>query len=308
MKIGFIGLGAMGHPIAVNLRRSGHQLHLYDVLPQATGELSADSVSWVDTPGRAAEGAEVVFTCLPGPAEVEAVATADDGLLHSMNKGSAWFDFTTNAPQLMRSLHDKFAARGIDVLDAPISGGPKGAASRQLAIWVGGNKKVFEKFSHLLRELGDEPIHVGPIGSGCIVKLVHNSASFAVQSTIVEPFTMGVKAGIDPTVLLRALRQGTTGRARTFDRLAEQFLTGDYDPPSFALRLAYKDMNLALALAEACGVPMRMVEMATEDMAAALARGWGDRDARVALTLQEERADVYMKSPSNVKPGAVEAI
>jgi 3-hydroxyisobutyrate dehydrogenase len=160
----------------------------------------------------------------------------------------------------------------------------------------------------LLRELGDEPTYVGPIGSGCIVKLVHNSASFAVQSTIVEPFTMGVKAGIDPTVLLRALRQGTTGRARTFDRLAEHFLTGVYDPPSFALRLAYKDMNLALALAKACGVPMRMIEMATKDMAEALERGWGERDARVVLTLQEERADVYMKNPSKPKVGAVEAI
>jgi 3-hydroxyisobutyrate dehydrogenase len=308
MEIGFIGLGAMGHPIALNLRRGGHQLRFYDVRPQATGELTGDSVSWANNPARAAEGADVVFTCLPGPAEVEAVAVGEHSLIDVMDKGSAWFDLTTNAPQLIRSLHDKFAARGIDVLDAPISGGPKGAASCELAIWVGGDKNIFEKHFRLLGELGGEPTYVGPIGSGCIVKLVHNSASFAVQSTIVEPFTMGVKAGIDPTMLLRALRQGTTGRARTFDRLAEQFMTGIYDPPSFALRLAHKDMNLALALAKECGVPMRMIEIATKDMTEALSRGWGERDARVALTLQEERADVSMKSLSKTKAATVQAI
>ena len=197
MEIGFIGLGAMGHPIALNLRRGGgHQLRFYDVRSQASGELTGDFVSWVNSPARAAEGAEIVFTCLPGPAEVEAVAVGEHGLIGVMDKGSAWFDLTTNAPQLIRSLHDKFAARGIDVLDAPISGGPKGAASCELAIWVGGDKNIFEKYFRLLGELGGEPTYVGPIGSGCIVKLVHNSASFAVQSTIVEPFTMGVKAGI----------------------------------------------------------------------------------------------------------------
>jgi 3-hydroxyisobutyrate dehydrogenase len=270
--------------------------------------LTGDCVSWVNSPARAAEGAELVFTCLPGPAEVEAVAVGESGLIGAMGKGSAWFDLTTNAPQLIRSLHAKFAARGIDVLDAPISGGPTGAASRELAIWVGGDKNIFEKHLRLLEQLGGEPTYVGPIGSGCIVKLVHNSASFAVQSTIVEPFTMGVKAGVDPKMLLRALRQGTTGRARTFDRLAEQFLTGNYDPPSFALRLAYKDMNLALALAKEHGVPMRMVEIATKDMMEGLSRGWGERDARVALTLQEERADVSMKSSSKTKAGAVDAI
>lgn len=292
MKIGFIGLGAMGRPMALSLRRAGHQLRVYDARPQAAAELIAESASWFDTPAQAAEGADVVFTCLPGPSEVESVALRSDGLLNVMVGGSVWFDLTTNAPELIRSLHDKFASRAIDVLDAPISGGPKGAQSRQLALWVGGRKEIFEKYRPLLLEIGDEPTYVGGIGSGCVVKLVHNSASFAVQSVLAEAFTMGVKAGIEPTVLFEALRQGTTGRSRTFDRLAEQFLPGVYDPASFALRLAYKDMKLALALANACGVPMRMIEIAMHDMAEGIDRGWGDRDARVALTLQEERAAV----------------
>jgi 3-hydroxyisobutyrate dehydrogenase len=298
MKIGFIGLGAMGQPMALNLWRAGHQLRLYDLRRQVIPELTGGSASWADSPAQAAEGADVVLTCLPGPAEVEAVALHDDGLLNAMTKGATWFDLTTNSPELMRSLHDKFALREIEVLDAPVSGGPKGAQSRQLALWVGGNKKIFDKFLTLLLEIGDQPAYIGAIGSGCIVKLVHNSASFAVQSLLAEGFTMGVKAGVEPAVLFEALRQGTTGRSRTFDRLAEQFLPGVYDPASFALRLAYKDMNLALALANACDVPMRMIEIATKDMAEAMDRGWGERDARVALTLQEERASVSVKRSS----------
>jgi 3-hydroxyisobutyrate dehydrogenase len=108
---------------------------------------------------------------------------------------------------------------------------------------------------------------------------------------------------VDPAILFNALRQGTTGRSRTFDRLAEQFLSGKYDPAAFALRLAYKDMNLALALAQSCGVPMRMVEIAAADMAEGVQRGWGERDARIALTLQEERAQVAVAAP-NASAGA----
>ncbi len=301
MKIGFIGLGAMGRPIALNLLRTGHQLRLCDVRRPPIPELIGESASWLDSPAQAVDGADVVFTCLPGPTEVEAVALADNGLLNAMPRGSTWFDLTTSAPDLIRTLHDKFALREIAVLDAPTSGGPKGAQSRQLVLWVGGNKQVFEKFLPLLRDFADEPTHVGEIGFGSIVKLVHNSASFAAQCLLAEAFTMGVKAGLKPAVLFEALRQGTTGRSRTFDRLAEQFLPGVYDPAAFALRLAYKDMNLALALARACGVPMRMIEIATGDMAEALDRGWGERDARVALTLQEERAAVSVKSSGETK-------
>jgi 3-hydroxyisobutyrate dehydrogenase len=160
MKIGFIGLGAMGRPMALNLLRAGHELRLHDARRQAVPELSGKSV-WVDAAGDTAEGAEVIFTCLPGPAEVEAVALGDQGLMNRLIKGSAWFDLTTNAPQLMKSLHEKFSVRGVEVLDAPISGGPKGAERRQLALWVGGNEKIFQKYVNLLRDLGDEPTYVG---------------------------------------------------------------------------------------------------------------------------------------------------
>ena len=138
-----------------------------------------------------------------------------------------------------------------------MSGGPKGAQSGKLAIWVGGDEAVFRRFESVLRAIGDQPYYVGPIGAGTVAKLAHNAASFTIQAALAEVFTLGVKAGVEPLALFRALRQGATGRKRTFDRLAEHFLPGVYDPPAFTVRLAHKDMKLALELAAEQKVPMR---------------------------------------------------
>ncbi len=297
MKIAFIGLGAMGGAIAANLQMSGHQLLVHDVNRLACAALVARGAVWADSPARAVDDVELVFTCLPGPMEVEAVARESDGLLVGMRTGSTWFDLTTNSPDVMRRLNSAFGARSVYVLDAPISGGPQGARSRKLAIWVGGDNAAFRRYLPILRTIGDEPLYLGPIGSGCVAKLVHNCASFTVQNALAEAFTLGIKAGLDPVVLFKALRLGTTGRSRTFDRLAEHFLPGIYDPPSFALRLAHKDMSLVLALAESQNMAMPIAETAMKDMAEAMRRGWGNRDARIAMTLQTERAGVSLQVP-----------
>jgi 3-hydroxyisobutyrate dehydrogenase len=297
LKIGFIGLGAMGGHMAANLQRAGYELRVHDARREAAAGLVANGAVWSDSPAKVASGVEVLFTCLPGPREVEAVALGADGLLGAMDAGSVWFDLTTNAPDLVRRLSETFAARGVRMLDAPVSGGPKGAQSRRLALWVGGDAAVFEKYAPVLKAMGDEPSYVGPIGTGSVAKLAHNCANFAVQIALAEVFTLGVKAGVDPLVLFKALRQGTTGRSRTFDRLSEQFLPGIYDPPAFALRLAHKDMSLVIGLARTYDVPMRIAEIAMQEMNEAMQRGWGERDARIAMTLQEERAGVSVRVP-----------
>lgn len=295
MKIGFIGLGAMGRPMALNLHRAGHELRVHDVRAESAAELVAEGAIWASSAAEIARASDVVFTCLPGPAEVDAIALDKDGLLASMRKGSVWFDLTTNDPGRIRSLHAKFAERGVDVLDAPASGGPANAMLRKLVFWVGGDAETYSRFRPLLSAMGEQSTYIGPIGSGCVVKLVHNSANFTVQIVLAETFTLGVKAGVDPLVLFKALQQGTLGRNRTFDRLTEQFLSGQYEPAAFALRLAHKDMDLALNLGRSIGVPLSTVEIAAKDMTAALTRGWADRDARIAMTIQEERAGVSVK-------------
>jgi 3-hydroxyisobutyrate dehydrogenase-like beta-hydroxyacid dehydrogenase len=149
----------------------------------------------------------------------------------------------------------------------------------------------------VLRQIGDQPYYVGPIGAGTVAKLAHNAASFTIQAALAEVFTLGVKAGVEPLALYRALRQGATGRKRTFDRLPEHFLPGVYDPPAFTVRLAQKDMSLALELAAEQGVPMKIGKIALEELEEATTRGWGERDCRVAMTLQEERAAVSVRVP-----------
>jgi 3-hydroxyisobutyrate dehydrogenase len=293
MKIGFIGLGAMGRPMAASLERAGHDLQRYDIRP---GENQKTSVV------EAARGCEVLFTSLPGPAEVEAVA----GQVQSLNQGAAWFDLSTNSPPVVRRLNAKLAEKGIDFLDAPVSGGPKGAQGGKLAIWVGGDEAVFRRFEHVLRAIGDQPYYVGPIGAGTVAKLAHNAASFTIQAALAEVFTLGVKAGVEPLALFRALRQGATGRKRTFDRLAEHFLPGMYDPPAFTVRLAHKDMKLALELAAEQNVPMKVGRVALDELDEAMRRGWAERDCRVAMTLQEERARVKVRVPKERLAGETE--
>jgi len=295
MRVGFIGLGTMGAHMALNARKGGHDLTVNDLRRDAAAPHLAAGCVRADTPEAVAKDADVVLTSLPGPKEVEAVA---EGLITGMKKGAVWFDLSTNSPTVVRRLHERFAARGIPMLDAPVSGGPKGAKSGKLAIWVGGDKAVFDRYRPALDSIGDQVRYIGPIGAGSVAKLVHNAAGYAIHCAVAEVFTMGVKAGVEPLALWSAIRQGALGRKRTFERMADQFLQGKFEPPDFALALAFKDVTLATELAREIGVPMRLNSLAHAEMAEAMARGWGALDSRSFLRLQTERAKVEIKVPA----------
>jgi 3-hydroxyisobutyrate dehydrogenase len=244
-----------------------------------------------------AESSDVIFSSLPGPPEVEAVALGEQGLVHGVRAGKVYFDLSTNSPTLMRRIHGVFAERGVHVLDAPVSGGPHGARTGRLAIWVGGDKGIYEQYKYVLDAIGDKPYYVGPIGAGSIAKLVHNCTGYILQTALAETFTMGIKAGVDPLVLWQAVRHGALGRRQTFDGLTQHFLPGKFDPPDFALRLARKDVTLAVQVGREFDVPMRLANMTLEEMTEAFNRGWGQRDSRAAMLLQEERAGVEVHVP-----------
>jgi 3-hydroxyisobutyrate dehydrogenase-like beta-hydroxyacid dehydrogenase len=292
MRIGFIGLGIMGASMAANLQKAGHQLLVSDIKREAATPHLANGAEWAATPRDVAAGSEIVFTSLPGPPEMEAVALGEQGLLSGMKPGGVYFDLSTNAPSMVRKVEAAFAERGAAMLDAPVSGGPHGAKSGRLAIWVGGDQAVFDRCKPVLDAIGDAARYVGPIGAGSVAKLVHNCAGYIVTVGMAEVFTMGVKAGVDPLAIWEAVRMGAIGRRGGFDGLVDQFLPGTYDPPAFALKLAHKDVSLATALGKEIGVPMRLANMTLEEMTEALGRGWAGRDSRVVMKLQEERAGV----------------
>lgn len=295
MQIGFIGLGTMGASFATNIQKAGHDLIVHDIARQAAQRHIDAGAVWADTPKALAEQCDIVLTSLPGPPEVRSVATdADTGLLAGMKPGSVFYDLSTNSPAVVRELHAEFAAKGVHMLDAPVSGGPKGAASGKLAIWVGGDEAVFEANRAPLDAMGDAVRYIGPIGAGSIAKLVHNSAGYAAQSAIGEIFAVGVKAGVNPLALFEAIRMGARGRTRTFDSLADHYLINKYDPADFALKLAHKDVSLAAEMARDVGVPARMIDLTHAEMTEALNRGWGHRDSRSFMLLQQERAGILI--------------
>jgi 3-hydroxyisobutyrate dehydrogenase len=144
----------------------------------------------------------------------------------------------------------------------------------------------------VLDAMGDRAAYIGPIGSATVAKLVHNMSGYAIVCALAETFTMGVKAGVEPLALWQAVRQGAAGRRFTFDALIDQFLPGTYDPPAFSLKLAHKDVALANALGRELGLPMRMCNLTLAEMSEAMARGWGGRDSRVVMVLEQERGGV----------------
>jgi 3-hydroxyisobutyrate dehydrogenase-like beta-hydroxyacid dehydrogenase len=297
MKVGFIGLGTMGSSMALNTLKGGHELVVHDLNRNAAGPHLEAGATWADTPREVAAASEVVFTSLPGPPDVEAVALGEQGILHGASAGKVYFDLSTNSPTLVRRIHDVFAAQGVHMLDAPVSGGPQGARTGRLAIWVGGDRSIYERYKPVLDAIGDQAYYVGPIGTGSIAKLVHNCTGYIIQTAMAETFTMGIKAGVDPLVLWQAVRHGAQGRRRTFDSLAQHFLPGEFDPPDFALRLARKDVSLAVEVGREFNVPMRLANLTLEELTEAVNRGWSQRDSRVAMLLQEERAGVEVRVP-----------
>jgi len=306
MKVGFIGLGTMGNGMASNLQKAGYELVVHDVRRAAAEKYLAAGAVWADTPKALAEQCEVIFTSLPGPPEVQEVALGDNGLLAGMKDGSAYFDLSTNSPTVVREINRRFAEKHVYMLDAPVSGGPRGAASGKLALWIGGDEQIFNRHKKVLDTIGDQARYIGPIGAGSVAKLVHNCAGYAVQCVMAEVFTMGVKAGVEPLALWEAVRQGAGGRRRTFDGLVDQFLPNKYDPPAFALRLAHKDVTLATQLGRELKVPMHMANLALDELTAALNRGWDNRDSRVAMLLQQERAGVKIEVPEAELKAAIE--
>jgi 3-hydroxyisobutyrate dehydrogenase len=296
MKVGFIGLGTMGASMALNCRtKGGYDMIVNDLRRDAAGPHLEHGAKWANSAREVGEASDVVLTSLPGPKEVQAVG---EELIAVMKKGSVWFDLSTNSPTVVRKLAERFAAKGIALLDAPVSGGPVGAKSGQLALYVGGDKAAYDKHKAVLDSIGDQAMYIGPSGAGTVAKLVHNCMGYAILAVEAEVFSMGVKAGVEPLALWSAIRQGAFGRKRTFDRLGEQFLMQKWDPPSFALELAHKDVTLATEVGREFHVPMKLANTVLQEMTEAMNHeGWPKRDSRIFMQLQTQRAGVNIKLP-----------
>ena len=297
MRIGFIGLGNMGGPMALNVLKAGHTMVVTDLRHELAKPHLALGAVWADTPRAVAQASEVVFTSLPGPREVEAVALGPGGILEGAARGTLYVDLSTNSATLIRKIHGVCAARGVDVLDAPVSGGVPGARSGKLAVLVGGDEALYRRVKPVLDAIGDKVTWVGAIGCGTVAKLVHNMVSACSRMAIAEGMTLGVKAGVAPEVLLDALSKSSFGQMRVLkDMIPNTVFPGAYDDVNFALKLLRKDVGLATELGREYHVPMMIAAIAEQQLEEALRRGWGDKDSMTFFKLQEERAGVELRT------------
>ena len=297
MKIGFIGVGNIGAPMASQLLKAGHWLIIHDLRRDAAEGLLRAGATWADSAAALAGECEVLATCLPGPAEMEQVCFGPGGIAGHMKPGGLYIDHTTNSPLVVRRVYEALAAKDVAMLDAPVSGGMEGAQTRDLLVMAGGEPAAFERALPLLDTVAKRVIHTGGIGTGSIAKVMHNSASFTLDLVMAECWTVGVKAGIDAATIVNVFSEAALGQMMSLKvRLPATYLRGNFEP-RFSLALAHKDLGLALELARATDTPMRLAAICEQDMAEAVDHGWGDRDASIFLTLQEERAKVLVRLP-----------
>lgn len=303
--VGFIGLGRMGQGIARNLLRGGTDLIVFDVAPSAADDLVAEGARRAGSVAEIAREASVVFTSLPGPVQVEEVVLGPDGILANMAEGLTLFDLSTSSRELALRIDAEMGTKGGTMFDAPISGGPAGAASGELVVWIGGDKDAFEGHADLLSRFCAHARYVGPIGSGIVTKLAHNVVGYVILQAQGEALSLAVRAGLDPLDFWEALSLGMVGRQSPIMMLTAQVLPGIYDKPAFLQKLALKDVRLGAQMAEDLGVEMPLAERMRTDMEAAVARGQGDEDSRSFVKMQLERAQVSIQVPPEDVAGAV---
>ncbi|WP_433017824.1 NAD(P)-dependent oxidoreductase [Kribbella sp. CA-294648] len=300
MRISFIGVGNMGASMAVHLARAGHRLTLCDPGADRTDDRFAGlDLVWADRASDAARTAEVVFTSLPSQVEVEEVALGKGGLIEGVQPGTVYVDLSTSAHELIRRIDAEFRDLGVRVLDAPVSGGLVGAEHGTLGLMVGGDPQTIDDVRPLLETFATIVVHTGPIGSGCIAKLLHNMVGICTRALLSEAFTLGVKAGLGPEALLEALKAGAVGQGLLLRHLIPEIVfTGDFDNARFALKHSRKDIGLATALAREHNVPTLIASLVEQEMIQGMVRGWADKDSVSAFMLQEERAGVRVRTTS----------
>ncbi len=302
MKAGFIGLGRMGNHMARHLAEKGHEVAVFDVVPSAADHLrEIPGIKVMASVTEVARDAEVVGTSLPGPREVEAVVMGPGGLLETLKPGSTYIDLSTNSVTLVRRLHEELANKGIEMLDAPVSGGTTGSEAGTLSVMVGGKQEVFERMRPFLECIGspEKIFYCGPAGAGDVVKLCNNISGIAQMMAVGEVLSLGVKAGVDLKTLCEVIGV-SSGNSRWVSGGFQRNLFQDKHAPAFfPVTLSSKDTHLALDLAHDIGVDVSMLEVCGRDSAMAIAKGWGDLNFEAVVKVQEERSGVRLKLPQD---------
>jgi len=294
--ISFIGLGIMGKPMARNLLKGGYALTVYNRSQPAMEELKREGATLGSSPKDVAARSEVVITMLPNSPDVEAVVLGANGILEGAKAGTILVDMSTISPLVSQQIYGEAKKKGVKALDAPVSGGEKGAIEGILSIMAGGDQEVFEAVVPIFRTMGKTITHMGPAGAGGFTKLA-NQVIVAINLTAIgEALTLGAKAGLDLERLIQALSGGMAG-SRCLEMKGPQMIKGNFQP-GFKTDLHYKDLGLAMEAARALQVPLPTTSIVQELFSALRVKGRGGLDHSAVITLLEELAGVHAHTQS----------
>lgn len=292
-KIGFIGLGIMGKPMSKNLIKAGHELTVYDVVEAPVKELQAVGAKAADSSKEVAEKTDLIITMLPDSPDVEKAALGSGGIFEGIRPGSTYIDMSTISPVTTKKLAEVAKARGVRLLDAPVSGGERGAIDATLTIMVGGDKTVFEDSLSIFQAMGKTIVYCGEDGAGQVVKACNQILVAGVLELASEALVLGAKAGVDPEIVLRVIAGGYA--MRVLDVRGPLVLKRDFKP-GFKTRLHYKDLGIALSAGSEYGVPLPVTAIIHEMMGAMKVLGRGEYDHSAIITLLEDLAKVEVKA------------
>lgn len=294
--VGFIGLGIMGRPMARNLLRAGYRLVVHNRSQGPVEELVAAGAAAAGSPEEVARQAEVIILMLPNSPDVELVALGPRGLIHGARPGQTVVDMSTISPVVTRRVGAALAEKGVRMLDAPVSGGEKGAIEGTLSIMVGGEEEVFREMLPVLQAMGRTITHLGPLGAGGFTKLANQIVVAVNLTALAEALTLAAKAGLDIERTLKALGGGLAG-SRCLEQKTPNYLAHDFRP-GFKIDLHYKDLGLILEAGRALGVPLPTTALVQELFHAVRVRGGGGLDHSGIVTLFETLAGVEVRGPS----------
>ncbi len=296
---GFIGLGTMGKPMARNLMKAGYPLVVNTRTRAKAEDLLRDSAKWADTPKQVAAQSDVVITMLPDSPDVEFVVAGKDGVFEGARRGMLLIDMSTISPVVARKLAHEAETRGIDMLDAPVSGGDIGAINATLSIMVGGKTNAFNRALPLFQAMGKNIVHIGDAGAGQITKAANQIVVALTIEAVSEAMVFATKAGVDPAKVRQALLGGFA-QSRILDLYGQRFIDRNFKP-GFRLALHRKDLGIVLATGKEYGVPLPVTAQVHEMMNALFAAGKGDLDNSSLVTLIEKLALTEVKSAGEAK-------
>ena len=285
-KVGFIGLGIMGKPMAKNLMEAGYELVLYNRTLEKAEELSEDGAEVAANPREVAENSEIIVTMLPDSPDVRNVVAGKDGVLEGIEEGALLVDMSTISPVVTEELAEAVKKKGASMLDAPVSGGDVGAIEGTLSIMVGGEEEDFERAKPLFEVMGKTVTHVGPSGTGQVVKAANQVVVALTIEAVSEALVLGSAGGVSPEKILDVLSGGLAGN-KVMEVKREKFLSHTFDP-GFRSELHHKDLGIALSAGREYGVVLPVTAIVDQMLLAMKKKGWGEEDHSALLRVIED--------------------